>query len=111
MDDILALAEKLTAELPHGQRLGCTGVAAAWCPHHGDCICIREHHLDQQDDCPLHGGVDDPFTVLQIGLVTGPRCEYPGCGKIASQRTGPYSVCKYHSGLIEHKEYKDFYNL
>lgn len=36
---------------------GCTGVSAAWCPIHGDCVCRFDHtgnrSLDD-DRCPLH---------------------------------------------------------
>lgn len=32
---------------------GCTGLSAAWCPIHGDCICDRENGLDHEE-CPLH---------------------------------------------------------
>jgi len=31
-------------------RLACTGVAAVWCPIHGDCWCF----FDGKGDCPLH---------------------------------------------------------
>lgn len=33
----------------------CTGVSAAWCPIHGDCICVREGTAGLDDpNCPLH---------------------------------------------------------
>lgn len=32
----------------------CTGVAASWCPIHGDCTCDMDSERDS-DDCPLHG--------------------------------------------------------
>jgi hypothetical protein len=46
--------------------LECTGIAAGWCPIHGDCICpIDEHgdHITMDGEsfgmdnpaCPLHG--------------------------------------------------------
>lgn len=110
MTDILDLAEKLTEDLPHGQRLGCTGLAAAWCPIHGDCICDRGDHLEQDDDCPLHGGANDPFTVLQVGLITAPQeCEYPGC---EGRGSASYSVeagsavvrvCAFHKNMLNYK--------
>ena len=31
----------------------CTGLTAAWCPIHGDCVCDREQSMDHPD-CPLH---------------------------------------------------------
>lgn len=34
----------------------CTGVSAAWCPIHGQCICDRDEGNDDEDPaCPLHG--------------------------------------------------------
>jgi hypothetical protein len=36
------------------QRQPCTGVAAMWCPNHGDCLC-REPEFERSDpECPLH---------------------------------------------------------
>ena len=34
---------------------GCTGVAAAWCPVHGDCTCLERESALDDTDCPLHG--------------------------------------------------------
>ena len=32
----------------------CTGIAAVWCPIHGDCSCpCREDEMDDEE-CPLH---------------------------------------------------------
>jgi nitrite reductase/ring-hydroxylating ferredoxin subunit len=43
---------------PHAygpDRRKCTGVSAAWCPIHGDCICVRDGVADLDDpNCPLH---------------------------------------------------------
>lgn len=41
----------------------CSGLAASWCPIHGDCKCLREESgqapsLDGRD-CPLHGPASD----------------------------------------------------
>ncbi len=36
----------------HDRRYDCTGVAARWCPIHGDCEC-GEEDMDQAH-CPLH---------------------------------------------------------
>ena len=48
----LALAHPEDA--PEGKAT-CTGVSAAWCPIHGDCICVREGTAGFDDpDCPLH---------------------------------------------------------
>lgn len=37
----------------------CTGIAAAWCPTHGDCTCPRigdgGRETGGDDTCPLHG--------------------------------------------------------
>lgn len=38
---------------------GCTGIAASWCPVHGDCTCpdINDETLDdvtEDSHCPLH---------------------------------------------------------
>lgn len=38
----------------------CTGVAAKWCPIHGDCECIEPDDLEEpvrDDACPLHSPV------------------------------------------------------
>lgn len=36
--------------------IGCSGLAAVWCPVHGDCTCPRDVGLLPMDhpDCPLH---------------------------------------------------------
>jgi hypothetical protein len=36
----------------------CTGVAASWCPIHGDCTCKQAYDLND-DRCPLHGSTSD----------------------------------------------------
>ncbi|NIT77287.1 MAG: hypothetical protein GWN58_22810 [Anaerolineae bacterium] len=36
----------------------CTGIAAQWCPIHGECICPQDNMVidyEYNDDCPLHG--------------------------------------------------------
>lgn len=33
----------------------CTGVAAVWCPHHGDCTCTDRESGLYERHCPLHG--------------------------------------------------------
>lgn len=38
------------AEAVEGER--CSGVAATWCPVHGDCTCGRDY--EDPGDCPLH---------------------------------------------------------
>lgn len=44
----------------HRSPIDCTGLAAAWCPKHGDCTCpvgddgISRYALDHPS-CPLHG--------------------------------------------------------
>lgn len=36
----------------------CTGIAATWCPVHGDCAC--DHQVPADDPlCPLHGPTSD----------------------------------------------------
>jgi hypothetical protein len=36
------------------QKLRCTGLAASWCPVHGNCTCpVKESHLNDPG-CPLH---------------------------------------------------------
>ncbi len=37
----------------HDRRYDCTGVAARWCPIHGDCVCDPDEEQHTQD-CPLH---------------------------------------------------------
>jgi hypothetical protein len=36
------------------QRQPCTGVAAMWCPNHGDCTCPEPEDERSDPDCPLH---------------------------------------------------------
>lgn len=33
---------------------GCSGVAASWCPVHGDCVCDREAGELNDEACSLH---------------------------------------------------------
>lgn len=38
----------------------CTGIAAQWCPIHGECLCPQENmgiDYEYNDDCPLHGSL------------------------------------------------------
>lgn len=42
----------------------CTGIAATWCPIHGDCVCPRREDGEVEFDvnlvgCPLHGMTSD----------------------------------------------------
>jgi hypothetical protein len=48
-----AQAEALRAQADQIESRYCTGLTAAWCPIHGDCVCDRENSMDA-DDCPLH---------------------------------------------------------
>ena len=55
--ELRALADRIEAE-------HCTGIAAVWCPVHGDCACPLVEHTTGPDpygqrtfnegDCPLH---------------------------------------------------------
>lgn len=53
--------------LPSTWMKGCTGLAATWCPIHGDCQCQVPSHLALGDawlefsnpTCPLHGQASD----------------------------------------------------
>lgn len=49
----------LRAEADRLESTHCTGVAAAWCPIHGDCLCPRDDDGEARDGlhddaCPLH---------------------------------------------------------
>lgn len=33
----------------------CTGIAASWCPIHGDCTCPEPEDRKDHEGCPLHG--------------------------------------------------------
>lgn len=52
-DELRALADQIESET-------CTGVAATWCPIHGDCRCPRDKDGGYTEDglndagCPLH---------------------------------------------------------
>lgn len=51
----------------------CTGLAAKWCPIHGDCTCPNNNGyyaaLDRWD-CPLHGAQNDhPDAVVHVGVL------------------------------------------
>lgn len=53
----LYCAAKLPASAPGA---GCTGIAASWCPVHGNCSCPRDEEGARMGDrsardCPLHG--------------------------------------------------------
>lgn len=59
----LAYGMHVSSDFAVGSRCGpgviaCSGVAAAWCPVHGDCVCPSDdagNRLDLTDpDCPLH---------------------------------------------------------
>jgi hypothetical protein len=41
------------AAIAEHERPKCTGVAARWCPIHGDCECSEEDDYNDQE-CPLH---------------------------------------------------------
>ncbi len=47
---------RILTDEEHDRRYDCTGVAARWCPIHGDCVCDREDpSIDYNDpECPLH---------------------------------------------------------
>lgn len=58
----------------------CIGIAAAWCPFHGDCTCPEPEGwfiYRESPDCPLHGLASDhpdvrwtadPLDVLRAAL-------------------------------------------
>lgn len=57
--------------------VACTGIAAAWCPIHGDCTCPEPEEARNEWDCPLHGPRSthpddswsaDPLDVLRATL-------------------------------------------
>jgi hypothetical protein len=55
-------ARLLDAALTRRMAAGCTGLAATWCPVHGDCACPRADELQghlagplNAPACPLHG--------------------------------------------------------
>lgn len=48
------LAESLIAEAARIESANCTGLAAFWCPVHGDCACPEPDISLDDDDCPLH---------------------------------------------------------
>jgi hypothetical protein len=64
-DDLWAFGSKYA--LPTTWTKQCTGLAAIWCPIHGDCICHIPSHLELGDAwlessnpaCPLHGHTSD----------------------------------------------------
>ena len=62
----LAQVERETPDIPPAdtggagegeRRMTCTGIAAAWCPIHGDCTCPDRVDWGELwfDECPLHG--------------------------------------------------------
>ena len=46
-DDLRALADRI-------ESASCTGLAAAWCPIHGDCTCPDRSEAMDSPTCPLH---------------------------------------------------------
>lgn len=53
----LYCAAKLPTSAPGAE---CTGIAASWCPVHGNCSCLRDEEGARTEnrsgvDCPLHG--------------------------------------------------------
>lgn len=51
-DELRALADRI-------ESARCTGIAASWCPIHGDCLCPRNEDGEPESDlnydgCPLH---------------------------------------------------------
>lgn len=57
------------------RRQACTGVAARWCPIHGDCTCRGTTTLNghpgeypdlNDDDCPLHSRRSDHATPAAV---------------------------------------------
>lgn len=66
------MTEPLTVE--------CTGLAASWCPFHGDCTCPEPEDEKSDWDCPLHGELSehprtswtaDPLDVLRAAHAGG----------------------------------------
>lgn len=49
-----ARAEALIAEASRIESANCTGLAASWCPVHGDCACPEPDTSLDADACPLH---------------------------------------------------------
>lgn len=45
--------QSLRAEADRIESQQCTGVAAVWCPVHGQCIC-PDREDQNEDACPLH---------------------------------------------------------
>jgi hypothetical protein len=61
-DGLVALVVSRRAPLPPEVREAaeCTGIAASWCPVHGNCSCPRDEEGARTEnrfgvDCPLHG--------------------------------------------------------
>jgi hypothetical protein len=53
----------------------CTGVAAVWCPVHGDCECADLEDLNDEG-CPLHSSGSTHASPVVIGDVALSRYEY-----------------------------------
>lgn len=58
-DELRALAADPAALEEMAERLdeagrACTGVAASWCPAHGDCTCPEPESAMDHPGCPLH---------------------------------------------------------
>lgn len=56
----------------------CTGVAASWCPLHGDCTCPRDEdggfgHGRNGPTCPLHAAGSTHATTLHGGMLEPPQ--------------------------------------
>lgn len=80
------MAETLTVE--------CTGVAAVWCPIHGDCTCRKRLKASGasgefwgRDDCPLHGTAsshpDDSWTPDPLDVLRTAHYGTPTNGETA----------------------------
>lgn len=41
------------------ERDRCTGLAASWCPIHGDCTCPDRERAMDSEHCPLHSRTSD----------------------------------------------------
>ena len=39
---------------PNSDDVRCTGIAAGWCPIHGDCTCPEPENCLDDPNCPLH---------------------------------------------------------
>lgn len=116
MFEMLKLAERLTENLPHGQRLGCTEVQAAWCPHHGDCLCNRDDHMELDPNCPLHAEINYDWNTWPrlVSPTEGQRriCEWPDC-KVDATCAGTFGgkevvICDIHFNTLTKQDLGKF---